>query len=71
MEWILSSDRLPPEGMSVLVAVEGGFVSMGVHQSAFGWDWEHFDDEPEDAGVSHWMHTPAHPMPPNLTLDTL
>jgi hypothetical protein len=50
-----------PQNTEVIVAIQGGGVTIGSLMPTFGWTWIETDDEPEDARVIGWMPLPTPP----------
>lgn len=59
MEWIKCSDRLPEEGISVIIYI--GFVTTGFYQEEWFYDSYDLDDDDLDHEVTHWMPLPKPP----------
>lgn len=53
-----------PMHQVVLVAVQGGHVSIGSRAPGIGWFWEPTDEESDDSCVTHWMPLPPPPIEP-------
>lgn len=50
-----------PVNKDVLVAIQGGGVSIGSIMPTFGWTWYETDNEPDDAKVIGWIPLPPPP----------
>lgn len=50
-----------PANVEVIVAIEGGGVTIGSIMPTFGWAWYETDNEPDDAKVIGWQPLPAAP----------
>jgi hypothetical protein len=50
-----------PVNQEVIVAIEGGGVTIGSIMPTFGWTWYETDDEPDDSKVIGWQPLPTPP----------
>lgn len=58
--WKPTEERLPDDGMLVLIALNDDDVWIGYRDSG---TWRYADSMPITAErVTHWMHMPAHPV---------